>query len=248
MGSSGDGRRLPLARVYLAAVAFVCVAAWVAEHAPSGAEARGGSDLVAYHDGFNLDIHRGSTAPPDVAFDVVYDAGRDELFITSPDDLSIEPQGSCAYDEVLDAVTCPPALGITVEGGGGEETVTLPQKPEAKGHAYLTSEISTSGGQDLIEAGVGNDLVRSGHGQDELFGNSGRDKLIGGDGHDNLLGGFGDDKVVGGKKADSFRGGRGADVLRARDGLADLLINCGDGDDRAEIDRGLDAVRECERH
>jgi Ca2+-binding RTX toxin-like protein len=44
-----------------------------------------------------------------------------------------------------------------------------------------------------------------------------------------LLGKKGDDLISGFGGRDSLFGGKGADVLRARDGVADLVLNCGKG-------------------
>jgi Ca2+-binding RTX toxin-like protein len=247
----GESRRLSprSRRLSPAAVALACVVVCAAGHAASGAQARGASDLIAFHNGFNLDIHLGPSAPPDAVVDVRYDAGLDELFIVPVSGVSIEPQGSCSSNGKY-GVRCPPALGITVYVGGGSDLVILPSDPEAKDHAYLTIGISTHGGHDRIEAGVGNDVIRAGASRDLLNGSLGNDRLVGGTGNDRTLGGAGDDTLVGGSGVDNFSGSRGDDVLRTRDGRRDGSIKCGPGDDRVVMDVGIDHLSRhhgCER-
>ncbi|HET6998278.1 MAG TPA: hypothetical protein VFI03_06775 [Solirubrobacterales bacterium] len=50
-----------------------------------------------------------------------------------------------------------------------------------------------------------------------------------------LDGEIGEDMISGGTGADELRGGAGDDVIEARDGVEDI-VNCGPGDDRADVD------------
>lgn len=63
--------------------------------------------------------------------------------------------------------------------------------------------------------------------RDRLRGEEGDDELFGRRGRDNVAGGNGADKVVGGRGRDRMRGGASWDRLYAKDGFADLVVNCG---------------------
>jgi Ca2+-binding RTX toxin-like protein len=73
------------------------------------------------------------------------------------------------------------------------------------------------------------------------------DDVLAGDAADNfLIAQRGDDRLNGGDGADLLRAGRGADVIHADDAAADLLVNCGPGEDVAFVD-ALDDPVGCER-
>jgi len=75
----------------------------------------------------------------------------------------------------------------------------------------------------------------------EVTGGSGDDTVNGSLGDDTLRGGAGNDQLVADGGRDALFGGRGKDHLNARDGEADLKIDCGKGrDPRAKRDAHLD--------
>ena len=127
------------------------------------------------------------------------------------------------------------------------------------------------GGDERLRGSSSADLLNGRGGDDDLVGRGGRDKIRGGAGHDSIDGGPGGDRiaagrgidiVVGGKGGDTISGGRGTDginvedgveiespgddVIRAVDGERDE-ISCGDGDDKAFVDRVENGVYDCER-
>jgi Ca2+-binding RTX toxin-like protein len=71
--------------------------------------------------------------------------------------------------------------------------------------------------------------------------------LNGGRGDDRITGGPGADAINAGRGQDVARGGSGNDTLNMRDGSRDVRIDCGDGDDRATLDRRDPRARNCER-
>jgi hypothetical protein len=76
---------------------------------------------------------------------------------------------------------------------------------------------------------------------ERILGGSGNDSILGfsseGRGGDDVLtGGNGGDRIVGGAGADILRGFDGDDVLDAKDGVADVRISCGAGNDTALLD------------
>jgi Ca2+-binding RTX toxin-like protein len=88
-----------------------------------------------------------------------------------------------------------------------------------------------------MNGGNGDDTLIGGRGNDVLNGGAGNDNLDGGDGDDTLLGGIGNDVLTGGPGLDSMKGEDGNDTLNAADGLADLLVDGGLGNDTIHKDR-----------
>lgn len=106
-------------------------------------------------------------------------------------------------------------------------------------------EVRGTGGSDVLKGTSRADTMYGGGGADRMYGYKGNDSLYGGSGRDTVRGGGGADKVVGGAGKDDVKGGAGRDslygldgddVLRARDSFADKIY-CGDGSDRAYVDR-----------
>lgn len=88
-----------------------------------------------------------------------------------------------------------------------------------------------------LNGGNGNDTLIGGSGDDLLQGGAGDDNLDGQAGNDTLLGGIGNDVLTGGPGLDSMKGEDGNDTLNAADGLADLLVDGGSGNDTIHKDR-----------
>jgi Ca2+-binding RTX toxin-like protein len=114
---------------------------------------------------------------------------------------------------------------VVVAGYGGDDSIVISTPPDA-----TSSRIQGNGGADLIVGGPSNDRLRGGSGPDILAGAAGDDLLSGKGGNDRFGAGAGDDRI------------------KARHNDADHSIECGSGDDSAEIDRHVDPrpVR-CER-
>jgi hypothetical protein len=74
--------------------------------------------------------------------------------------------------------------------------------------------------------------------------------LHGGGGNDALIGGSARDTLIGGPGANAFQGKGGGDLVRARNFSSDTEIDCGDGNDKAELDRPPkdpdSAIKDCE--
>jgi Ca2+-binding RTX toxin-like protein len=135
----------------------------------------------------------------------------------------------------------------------------------------LKGDDCLSGGQgaDTIAGGAGDDTVRGGIGTDVLSGGEDNDVLAGGDGNDQLVdsagtntlrGGDGDDVIDAGdpSKLDNpqeataaqdgttvLSGGPGDDYINALNGVKDI-VRCGEGNDTAIVDLGLDEADSCE--
>lgn len=89
----------------------------------------------------------------------------------------------------------------------------------------------------ILNGGNGNDTLIGGSNNDLLQGGAGDDNLDGQAGNDTLLGGIGNDVLTGGPGLDSMKGEDGNDTLNAADGLADLLVDGGSGNDTIHKDR-----------
>ncbi len=97
-------------------------------------------------------------------------------------------------------------LGVTVDGGTGEDNITGSKKDDLlKG--------GSGAFKDIIYGKGGNDDIFGGEGNDELFGDNGDDLLSGEAGNDDLFGGAGDDELLGGGGKDRLEGGTGDDFL-----------------------------------
>ncbi|MGV8834247.1 MAG: calcium-binding protein, partial [Devosia sp.] len=112
--------------------------------------------------------------------------------------------------------------GITVWGGGGNDTLTF---------AGLNVVAYGDDGNDVIYGGAGADIFYGGAGNDEVQGYAGADEIYLGDG---------DDYAVAGAEADLIDGGAGVDVIHA--GSGDDTILGGDGDDELHADDGDDVL------
>lgn len=153
--------------------------------------------------------------------------------------------------------------GITVEGGGGKDTVTV------KAENAFSRGVTLSGGEGndtltlsgkalaaVLNGEAGNDLLdatlleadvqrtrrlNGGAGSDRLYGTRGNDTLDGGEGGDLLDAGAGDDTLKGGAGLDMLTAGQGHDWLWGG-GAADTL-NGGDGHDHLYGEDGADLLQ-----
>ena len=88
-------------------------------------------------------------------------------------------------------------------------------------------------------------LIRGTKKKDKLKGTAGPDRMIGRAGNDRLKGQASADCLIGGGGSDRLKGGPGDDEIAAVKGGRDK-VKCGDGHDRAVVDR-RDKVRNCEQ-
>ena len=126
---------------------------------------------------------------------------------------------------------------------GGGDDIILPQADSDDiagqgGTDYLSYNNAMAGGitADLEEGTVTGPSIGS-----DFF--SGIESFQGSEDDDTILGSGGKDFLVGGGDPDEIRGRGGIDVIDAKDGDADVLIDCGPGDnskEKAKIDQGLD--------
>jgi len=88
----------------------------------------------------------------------------------------------------------------------------------------------------IVSGNAGNDRLDVSGSQTaaSLFGGGGRDDLLGSDLGDYLSGGRGNDRLDGGPGADTMSGGPGADLFWIRSGEGDILVDFGQGNDKAK--------------
>jgi hypothetical protein len=146
---------------------------------------------------------------------------------------SINLLGQAGDDVITVGSGMPPNLGVSVQGGLGNDTI---------GGGPGNDTLSGGQGNDLIFGGPGDDLVHGGKGDDSLAGGQGNDVLFGGLGNDTIRGGMGADTLTGGAGDNLLYGGPGDDSLFAANGSADTLYG-GAGTNTAAVDPGnLDQI------
>ncbi len=153
-----------------------------------------------------------------------------------------------------DAVYYIPHVAATLDGGLGEDTLTVNaydnvlyfivdrfantvddgQLSQISGfetyRAYggIQNDIASfDSGDDLFRGQDGNDTAFGASGDDSLWGERGADSLIGGTGGDQLFGGTQNDTLLGGHGADTLKGGRGSDEIFGGSGHDRILLNLG---------------------
>jgi Ca2+-binding RTX toxin-like protein len=116
----------------------------------------------------------------------------------------------------------------TINANGGDDTV----------RARKGADVVNGGdGNDRLSGGWGADQQHGGAGDDTIFANRGRDESWGDDGNDTLWAlARGDVHSRYDVNGDTLHGGTGDDTFRTRDGEVDL-IDCGEGNDTAILDR-----------
>jgi len=128
-------------------------------------------------------------------------------------------------------------LGSSVVTGEGTDQV--PGATRANGSMFADTLIGPPVGGTVLRGRAGDDTI-SDSSSGELYGGPGDDTLTGAFGSDLLEGGPDDDTLVGGAGRDALYGRSGNDQLDAKDGRADLKINCGPGIDGARTDARID--------
>lgn len=114
--------------------------------------------------------------------------------------------------------------GVTYDGKGGDDNISGSSRSET---------ISGGTGNDTINGGDGNDSINGDDGADVLFGGIGNDSLQGGLGNDSISGDDGDDSLRGDAGVDSLSAAAGNDKIDAADGIVDLVLKGGTGNDSA---------------
>jgi hypothetical protein len=127
----------------------------------------------------------------------------------------INVQGSSGNDSITIESNMPATLGVSVQGGPGDDTIIGGPGNDTLGGGA---------GNDSISGGPGDDSIKGGAGDDLLAGGKGNDTLFGGLGNDTLRGALGDDSLNGGAGTNQFYGGQGNNTFYCVNGTADQIF------------------------
>ncbi|MFT4556251.1 MAG: Ca2+-binding RTX toxin-like protein [Planctomycetaceae bacterium] len=140
---------------------------------------------------------------------------------------------------LLSAVSVTDLTAVTIQGGSGNDTVTLDASLDGNTFALVVNgnngadavdgtastlpvmfiggsgndTLAGGGGADVFIGGTGNDAASGGAGNDSLTGSSGSDTLAGDSGNDFVNGNADADFLTGGADNDTILGGAGTDTL-----------------------------------
>ena len=154
-------------------------------------------------------------------------------------------------------------VGVTIEGGNGNDTITGTINFSDMIDAGDGNDIVTVGsagvtadggdGNDTLTGGVGADVLSGGDGNDEIHGLTGADTIDAGNGHDlvnggdepagtgdSIIGGHGHDTLVGGNGDDWINGKSGHDSISGGNGSD--VMHGGSGRDQMEGGAGDDTI------
>ena len=128
---------------------------------------------------------------------------------------SITVNGNAGNDSITVESNMPASLGVSVQGGPGDDTIMGGPGNDTLGGGA---------GNDSIAGGPGDDSIKGGAGDDVLGGGKGNDTLFGSLGNDTLRGGLGDDSLNGGAGANQMYGGQGNNIFYAVNGTSDQIF------------------------
>ncbi|GAA0426736.1 hypothetical protein Aca07nite_36690 [Actinoplanes capillaceus] len=106
-------------------------------------------------------------------------------------------------------------LGISIDGGAGNDTLVGGSANDRIVGGSGNDKIYGGAGGEVIYGNSGNDIVYGGAGTDNVSGGTGNDKIYGQDGDDQVYGGSGTDLINGAAGRDRLHGGAGADKIYA---------------------------------
>jgi Ca2+-binding RTX toxin-like protein len=194
----------------------------------------------------------------------VADGEEDFVDCGSGDDTVYVEENAPTRDHLTDCETVVPVPPELTDPGEVDESVILGGNADDLLNGTPGPDLILGGlgndsifgldGNDHLEGDPGNDLLDGGNGDDRLQGRKGSDRLIGGEGNDHLEGNFDNDTLEGGNGNDYlednlgqnvFSGGPGDDYIQAATNGVRDVIDCGPGNDRADVDPS-DSVVGCE--
>ncbi|HEX8521345.1 MAG TPA: hypothetical protein VF669_03750 [Tepidisphaeraceae bacterium] len=123
-----------------------------------------------------------------------------------------------------DLITCKVDLTCSINGGTGNDTITL------------------AGGDATIDGGSGNDKVSCGIGNRSVMLGTGNDRFVGGRGRDSVYGWNGNDTIIAGARNDTIIGGEGDDAISCGSGQDQIYT--GNGNDTAYGGAGNDIIQD----
>ena len=145
-----------------------------------------------------------------------------------------------------DQVTFTGAMGVTIDGGNGDDTLTGGSGPDVIMGGAGNDTITGNDGADLLDGGLQTDsgtnvnFIDGGNGPDTIIGGAGVDTIDGGRGADTINTFEGNDIISGGNGNDLINAGTGNDSIAG--GPANDTINAGPGDDSVSGGAGQDII------
>ena len=145
-----------------------------------------------------------------------------------------------------DQVTFTGAMGVTIDGGNGDDTLTGGSGPDVIMGGAGNDTITGNDGADLLDGGLQADsgtnvnFIDGGNGPDTIIGGAGVDTIDGGRGADTINTFEGNDIISGGNGNDLINAGTGNDSIAG--GPANDTINAGPGDDSVSGGTGQDII------
>ncbi|MGA8114741.1 MAG: M91 family zinc metallopeptidase [Actinocatenispora sp.] len=182
----------------------------------------------------------GFTLPPEATGGPAVIVDGDRVIVntgTGDDTVSVETDPGTGQQVVTvngKTLTFPPGQQITVRGGEGNDTISVP----LGSHPRLV--LLGGQGDDTVQGGAGRETTLGLWGDDNLYGGAGDDRISGGAGRDYVEGDAGDDTLTGGDDKDVIYGLDGADTVDAGEG--DDYVDGGHGDDTLTGGGGKDIV------
>jgi Ca2+-binding RTX toxin-like protein len=128
-------------------------------------------------------------------------------------------------------------IALVVEGGNGDDVVTLASNLTSFAHTFAFV-LNGNAGNDTLDASAS---AAAGAFAGTLNGGADNDSLIGGGGNDAFVGDAGNDSATGGAGNDTLLGGSGSDTLSGGDGDDVLAIPDADFSSTRSLDGGADS-------
>ena len=146
-----------------------------------------------------------------------------------------------------DQVTFTGTMGVTIDGGNGDDTLTGGSGPDVIMGGAGNDTITGNAGADILDGGS---QVGPGSNANNIDGGSGPDTILGGSDIDTINGGLGNDTITSFDGNDNIQGGNGNDVIdsgKGNDtvfgGPANDTISAGPGDDTVVGGAGRDVIQ-----
>jgi Ca2+-binding RTX toxin-like protein len=133
--------------------------------------------------------------------------------------------------------------GTRLDGGGGDDTYTFPDKFSAA--VLIAGPGVDTLDQSSVSRALDLDMANCPDCLEHIIGTASADHITGDGNRQTILGGDGDDTLDGGGGRDIINGQAGDDTLTAQDGFNDYL-SCGDGADAVTADRRDVVDADCE--
>ncbi len=199
---------------------LLLIIAWLAASALLASPAQATPTLDGRRTGvfdlFRTITYTNTSAAQVNGFTVSRDSGTGEI-VFRPGDTSVNwtvTGDACTETGTTTEVRCSPGLGVSLTITGGNERDVFSASSLAFGITLVGG-----GGDDTLSGGTGPDTIDGGGGLDSLTGNDGDDVIDGGDDADSLNAGAGNDTLRGGGGRDTLRPGTGSDQVHGGEGF-----------------------------